>query len=32
MLDENKCTKPPNMCGKIKHVHMKGSEFTKTEK
>jgi hypothetical protein len=23
---------PPSMCDKIKHVHMKGSEFTKTEK
>jgi hypothetical protein len=22
----------PSMCDKIKHVHMKGSEFTKTEK
>jgi hypothetical protein len=23
---------PPSMCDKIKHVHMKGLEFTKTEK
>jgi hypothetical protein len=23
---------PPSMCDKIKHVHTKGSEFTKTEK
>jgi hypothetical protein len=32
MLDENKCTKPPSMCDKIKPVHMKGLEFTKTKK